>query len=215
MSQENVEIAKRAIDAHNRSDDPAWAALATPDYESFPAVPRIVEGDKGAVYRGREGLERAAADITATWSENRIVAEEVRDLGERVLVLGHIEGRGLGSGAPVRAPWGCVLDFRDGKICSSRGFLDHREALRAAESPPRHRCPRRVMARSETLTAWCSRPRCGSGRWSRRRWCSWGRSSWGVGCSGRVATWNGTATDASRCGFPVPCVVCVASPPST
>jgi len=37
-----------------------------------------------------------------------------------------------GSGVPVDAPLGMVLDFRDGKISRMRFFLDHGEALKAA-----------------------------------------------------------------------------------
>jgi ketosteroid isomerase-like protein len=127
-----VDTAKQAIAAQNRGDDDAFAELTTSHYESWPAVPGIVEGTEAAVYRGREGIERASVEIAAAWADHRVVAEEVRDLGDRVLVLGHTRGRGLGSGVPVRAPWGCILDFSDGKISRSRGFLDHGEALRAA-----------------------------------------------------------------------------------
>jgi ketosteroid isomerase-like protein len=62
----------------------------------------------------------------------QVVADDWRDLGDRVLVLGRIEGRGSGSGALVDAPFGAVLDLRGGKISRSHGFLDHGEALRAA-----------------------------------------------------------------------------------
>jgi ketosteroid isomerase-like protein len=63
--------------------------------------------------------------------EIRIVAEEIRDLGDRVLVLGRIEGRGRGSGVPVDAPLGFVVNVRGGKMSRTRGYVDHGEALRA------------------------------------------------------------------------------------
>jgi ketosteroid isomerase-like protein len=55
-----------------------------------------------------------------------------RDLGDRVLCLGRMEGRGRGSGVPVDAPLGAIFEFRDDKISRMRAYLDHDEALRAA-----------------------------------------------------------------------------------
>jgi hypothetical protein len=48
----------------------------------------------GGSLRGRQGIEALFADIRDTWEEHRIVIEEIRDLGERVLGLGRLEGRG-------------------------------------------------------------------------------------------------------------------------
>jgi ketosteroid isomerase-like protein len=127
MSQANVEIVKRVIDAVNRRDLDAYDDLVTPDFEWF--VPRTVEGDG---YLGREGTESYFGEISDTWEEFRAIAEEYRDLGDRVLLLGRFEGRGKGSGVPVDAPMAVVYDFRDGKISRSRVYLDHGEALRAA-----------------------------------------------------------------------------------
>jgi len=86
----------------------------------------------GGSLRGREGIEALFADIRDTWEEHRMVIEEIRDLGERVLGLGRLEGRGRGSGVPVVVPLALVSDFRDGKVWRSRTYLDHGEALRAA-----------------------------------------------------------------------------------
>lgn len=129
MSQQNVEIAKRSIDAFNRRDIDAYDDLYTPDFEWLPAFPGTVEGDG---YVGREGIERYFGEITDTWEEFRAVAEEFRDLGDRVLLLGRFEGRGKGSGVPVDAQLATVYNFRDGKVSRSRVYLDHGDALRAA-----------------------------------------------------------------------------------
>lgn len=129
MSQENVEIATRGIDAFNRRDVDYIVELATPDFEWFPALPGTVEGSG---YRGREGIETYLIEIRDTWEEYRLVADEFRDLGDRVLMLGRIEGRGSGSGVNVDTPWGGIFDFRGDRIWSVRSYLDHGEALRAA-----------------------------------------------------------------------------------
>src|ERR1044071_278598 len=128
MSQENVEVAKRGLDAFNRRDIEAGVAVVTADFEWFPAMAEAVEG---GVYRGREGIEAYFADLGETWEELRILPERFQDLGDRVLVLGHIEGRGMGSGVPVDAPIGLVYELRGGSISRARGYLDHAAALKA------------------------------------------------------------------------------------
>jgi ketosteroid isomerase-like protein len=53
-------------------------------------------------------------------------------LGDRVLALGRLEGRGRGSGVQVEWPIGVISDYREGTIWRTRAFTDHGEALRAA-----------------------------------------------------------------------------------
>jgi ketosteroid isomerase-like protein len=130
MAQENVDIAKRVIDAFNRRDVESFFALAVPDFEWFPAMAGAVEGSG---YRGRDGIEKYLVDIGDAWEEYRVLAEEFRDLdGERVVMLGRIEGRGRGSRAWIDSPTGTIFEFLNGKMSRVRTYLDHGEALRAA-----------------------------------------------------------------------------------
>ena len=130
MSPDKVELAKRLVDAYNRRDvDVVFAELATPDFEWYPG---IVSALDGGGYREREGVERFAADTSENWAELQVIAEEFRDLGDRVLVLGRMKGRGKGSGVPVDQPFATLLDFRGERVWRSRVYLDHVEGLRAA-----------------------------------------------------------------------------------
>ena len=129
MSQENVELAKRGVDAFNRRDLSSHEELCTPDFEWFPAFPGIVEGGG---YRGRDGVETYYREITETWEVYHVSGEEFRDLGESVLLLGRLEGRGKGGGVPVSTPMGMIFDFRQGRCWRHRVYLDHEQALRAA-----------------------------------------------------------------------------------
>ena len=81
MSQANVEIVKRAIDAFHRRDLDAHDVLFTPDFELFPALRGAVEGGS---YRGREGIEGLFDATRDTWEDYRIIADEFRDLGDGV-----------------------------------------------------------------------------------------------------------------------------------
>jgi ketosteroid isomerase-like protein len=129
MSQENVEVVKRAIDAFNRRDADGLAEFLTPDCEWFPAMLREVEGMS---FQGREGLDEYFAAVSDTWEEFRIVVDEFRPFGDdRVLGLGRIEGRGRGSGVQVETPWAVVYDFDGDKLSRIHAFLGHDEALKA------------------------------------------------------------------------------------
>jgi ketosteroid isomerase-like protein len=127
MSQENMEIAKRVVDAFNRRDLDGLLDLATPD-----CVMTSQLLDASANFQGREGVERFYAMLSESWEEFRSVIEEYRDLGDQVLALGRNTGRGKGSGVTVDAPTAAIYDFRDGKISRIRLYLDRGEALRAA-----------------------------------------------------------------------------------
>jgi ketosteroid isomerase-like protein len=129
MSQANVEVVKRAFDAFDPPDVDILAEVTTWDFEWFPALPGSVGGGS---YRGREGIEKYFEDVLDTWEEFRVLAEEFRDLGDRVLTFGRVQVRGRGSGVPVDTPLGVIFDFRDGRISRSCTYLDHGEALRAA-----------------------------------------------------------------------------------
>ena len=103
MPRDKVEVARQAVDAYNRRDvDALFAELATPDFEYYPAITTALDGGVG--YRGRDGVEKFAVDTRESWEELQAFSEEFRDLGDRVLVLGRLKGRGKGSGAPVDTP---------------------------------------------------------------------------------------------------------------
>jgi len=128
MSQSNVELAKRVIDAFNRRDVDGIFECVNPDVEWFPAMSVTFGGG----LRGREGIESYVREVGDTWEEYRVVVQDLRDIAdERVLALSRIEGRGAGSGGLVDAQMGQVFDFRDGRIARVRTYLDHSKALEA------------------------------------------------------------------------------------
>jgi ketosteroid isomerase-like protein len=130
MPRDKVEVVRQAVDAYNGRDLDIWfAELATPDFEWWPALTRAYEG---GCYQGREGVERFVADTSENWEELQSFVEEFRDLGDRVLVLGRLTGRGKASGVPVDQPFAGIFDFRGDRIWRYRVYLDRAEGLRAA-----------------------------------------------------------------------------------
>ena len=128
MSQENVEVATQAIEAFNETDVNAFVLLTTPDFEWSPSMVAI----EGTIFRGREGIRSYFRSLGGAWEKFHIHRDRFRTAEDLVVMLGRLEGRGVGSGVPVHSSLGMVFDFRDGMISRIRGFLDHAEALEAA-----------------------------------------------------------------------------------
>ena len=128
MSQENVEIVRRAFDAFNRRDMTAFLDLLDPDVEWVPILAVL----EGRVYRGHKEVQRWVEDLDPDWEFFEVYYEELRDLGDRVLVSGHWRARGRASGIEVENPGTYLYEIEGGKVVSMRTFTDRVEALEAA-----------------------------------------------------------------------------------
>jgi ketosteroid isomerase-like protein len=127
VSQENVELVIQLLDAFNARDLARFTDLTTPDFEWSPSMVAI----EGEVFIGRPGIETYFGRMIDGWDSFRVEDGEFRDLGDRVLWSGRLDGRGRMSGANVSAPLDILYEVRDGKIASMRSFLDHNDALKA------------------------------------------------------------------------------------
>jgi ketosteroid isomerase-like protein len=131
MSQENVEVFKRAFDAVNRGDAEALVAELDPEVEWHGAILMAMGGTQ-TVYRGHEGVREWLRDLYETLSDFQAEYPEIRDLGDRTVAIGRVRARGAVSEAQIESPHGTVTDFKDGKAIRVRTYLDPNEALEAA-----------------------------------------------------------------------------------
>jgi ketosteroid isomerase-like protein len=131
MSQENVELVKRAVDAINRGDAEALVAELDPEVEWHGAILMAMGGTQ-TVYRGHEGVREWLRDLYETLSDFQAEYPEIRDLGDRAVAIGRVRARGAASEAEIESPHGTVTDFKDGKAIRVRTYLDPNEALKAA-----------------------------------------------------------------------------------
>src|SRR4051812_41692551 len=128
MSQENVEIVRRALDAFNRRDLRALEEeFCHEDFEfvSFFAVVDAAE----ATYRGVHAWSDYAAVMDEMWIDWRV--EDIRLMeagGQEVVSLMRLAGKGKLSGAPVDRPVGLTYRLRDGKLWRVRSYADPAEA---------------------------------------------------------------------------------------
>ena len=81
MSQENVELSKRVVDAWNRRDVEATVALSDPEVVWHPVLEESIEGE---TYRGHAGLRQYYEDLAEQGVESQGKLAEFRDLGDRV-----------------------------------------------------------------------------------------------------------------------------------
>jgi ketosteroid isomerase-like protein len=131
MSQENVEAFRRAVDAGNRRDVEALIEELDPEVEWHPTLAVLVGGE-ATVYRGREGARAAIRGLLEAFAEIHLEFPEIRDLDDRLVAIGRMRARGTESGAEAESPWAYLVQFKNGRPTSIRGYLDPKEALEAA-----------------------------------------------------------------------------------
>src|SRR5438046_1087127 len=103
MSQENVAVTYRVMDAFNRRDLDAYRDLMDPRVELTPYEVWVQGGEP---YLGHAGVQSWCEDTFAVLPDLQAEVHEVRDLGDRTLVHGCLSGQGAGSGAPIeRTMW--------------------------------------------------------------------------------------------------------------
>ena len=131
MSQENVEAVRRVSDAYNRRDVGAMLDELHPEIEWYPWL-QVQLGGGTTVYRGYQGVREGIRDVEEAFSEIEAEQSEVRDLGERVVAIGQLRGRGKESGALTESALAWIVEFKSGKVIRVREYLDPKEALEAA-----------------------------------------------------------------------------------
>jgi ketosteroid isomerase-like protein len=132
MSEENVEAARRGVEAWNANDLDAFLAWLDPEVEWHPSIEPALEGGE-TTYRGLDGARKAWDDYRGgAWERLTIQIQEFRDLGDSVLALGHIDLTARTTGLEFTEEVGSLMTFRGGKVLRSQDFLSHADALEAA-----------------------------------------------------------------------------------
>jgi ketosteroid isomerase-like protein len=127
MSQENVEIVRRIIDATRRGD---WGA-ALRDYDQGVILDQS-RMPGGGVYRGHEGLREFYGRWFGAWEHFRIKPERVIDAGDEVVDINETSGRGRSSGVAVKMRSANVWTITRGKVVRQVAFPVASDALEAA-----------------------------------------------------------------------------------
>ena len=128
MSQENVEVVRRAFENFNRRDLTAAVDAFAPDAEWVPYLAALEE----EIYRGRDEIEGMWREVLKDVPDFQIeLVEVVADGPDTVVVKVDFIGMGRASGAAIRTTVYQAASFRDGKVQSVQGFRTAGEALGA------------------------------------------------------------------------------------
>jgi ketosteroid isomerase-like protein len=128
VSDANVELARRAIEAFNAHDLDAMRALASEDFE-YDWTRSI--GPQRGVYRGQDGFLEFAEDQWSMFDEVRLEVHELIPCGDHVVVRSTTHGRGRG-GVPVSANSAQLYTFDESRLVRITLYQDRDEALAAA-----------------------------------------------------------------------------------
>jgi ketosteroid isomerase-like protein len=127
VSQENVEIMRTAYEAIARRDRETLDAILrerlAPDFEFEAAL-------TGATYKGLDGFWELLDDIEDTVGYRPEVQEAI-DLGDHVLVVLRMSGRGSRSGVSVAQQGAVLVTFDGSMLVSGRSFASKAEAFEA------------------------------------------------------------------------------------
>jgi ketosteroid isomerase-like protein len=126
MSQENVELGNRAIDAVNRRDFDAFVELMDDEVE---AVSRIVALEGGL--HGHAGIRRWWESWFEAFPDYDIEIVETRDLGDVVLATLRAVGHGAGSAVPFEDLVWNASRWQSGRCVWWQVFNSREEALEA------------------------------------------------------------------------------------
>lgn len=129
MSEENVEIVRRAIDGWNRDD---WDAVAS-CYDPQVVMSFAPDAPEAEDAHGWEQTLKSYQRMKDSWDLERAEVDELREVGDRILVRFRYIVRGRESGVPIETPVFWVAGFRAGRIIRSQFFRDETRALEAAE----------------------------------------------------------------------------------
>jgi ketosteroid isomerase-like protein len=127
VSQENVEVVRRFIDAFNRRDLDAASRYFDPEVEVDWSRSHGVEA---GIYRGEEAVRGFWSTFFDVFDEVTVAPEEFIELGDRVLVPNrtHLRGR---DGIEVQARSAVVHTVRRGRILEWTLYQEKAAALEA------------------------------------------------------------------------------------
>ena len=131
MSQENVEIVGRMVDAWNRQDLEAMLARTDPEAEYVNAPTAVEPGT-------RRGHDEMVAVLRKQWEGIPGAFQEIdrfHDRGDEILTEGRMSRTMPGSDARISTPFLASWKFREGKLIRLEllgGGPEFPEALEAA-----------------------------------------------------------------------------------
>ena len=128
MSQENVEIVRRAYEAYVRGDLDAAYSCLHPEIEFHT----YVDSPQAGVYRGREAVREYNDDLFAQFESLRVEVEEFVDAGDHVIVVSTQHAVPKGGRKEIGVHMIELWTVRDKVITERHSYATKEQALEAA-----------------------------------------------------------------------------------
>ena len=129
MSEENVEIVRRAFEALARGGTDALLEYIHPEFEATTPPGLAAEPD---TYRGHDGVRRYFESFSEAMEDIRFDGRRFEEIGDRVVVEMTLKARGRATGIEVGQPGFQVWELRDMRAIRLQVFGTRDEALKAA-----------------------------------------------------------------------------------
>ena len=131
MSEQNVEIVRRAYAALAQHGVEGVSAFADPEFEMTTPPSLASEPD---TYRGYEGVRRWFGSFGDAMEEVYLEGEEFIPVGDKVLVQTMLHARGRTTGIETEQRAFLVWTLRDGLLTRVQTFVEREEAVQAART---------------------------------------------------------------------------------
>jgi ketosteroid isomerase-like protein len=133
MPQENVDVARRAFEAFNRTyaeGTPDLYEFLDPNVEWVPMSALLIR----TRYHGHDGVREWMEESKRDWTAFEVRPERFLDVGgDRVLAIGSWRAQGRKGGVPLDIPQASWLtQWRNGRAVLLQTFTDRNAALEAA-----------------------------------------------------------------------------------
>jgi ketosteroid isomerase-like protein len=126
MSEKNVELARRLLEAFGTRDLQAVLAIADPRIVFF--LPTAIVAERKSTYRGHDGIRLYFDDVARVWEEVELMPGEYRDGGDFVVAVGSVRARTrTGDKVDTEVAW--AWEIRDGRVVWGRVYADPADAL--------------------------------------------------------------------------------------
>jgi ketosteroid isomerase-like protein len=117
--------------AFNRRDLAAVLISYAREVQFFPPKEMVESGLVRPCFLGHDGYREFFAEWLGPWGAYDNEPEEMIVVGNRLLTLGKLTGRGEGSGIAVPQEHASLMTLRDGKVIQQNEYFNHRDALQA------------------------------------------------------------------------------------
>jgi ketosteroid isomerase-like protein len=128
MSQENVAVVKRMLDAFVAGNFELALEVLDDEVVWHGTIGGL---DEGRIAHGHREVTEAFAENLQEWESHVLEAQRFIDAGDSVVVFWHEEGRGRSSGAEVTTNTAAIYTVRSDHVVEAQGYMDRSAALKA------------------------------------------------------------------------------------